>query len=89
MRIDPQRMVPITEPKPREAGSRRDTGGHAAAGDVVSLSDAAAAASEPRPSGVTAKIARIRELLAEGKYPIDFDQLASRIVDDELARRSR
>ena len=86
MRIDPQRMVPITEPKPREAGGRRDTSS-ADKSAVVQLSEAATAAAEPGPSGVTARIAQIREALAKDAYPIDFDLLSSRIVDDEIGRR--
>jgi hypothetical protein len=88
MRIDPTRLAPITtDPRPRDARGDADV----AKDDepsVVTLSPAAAARSEGPASGVTARIAKIRELLARDAYPIDLDQLATGIVDDEVARRS-
>jgi flagellar biosynthesis anti-sigma factor FlgM len=57
---------------------------------VVSLSSAGTSATSgmrdlPDPK-VQARIAQIRQQLQNGSYPIDLDELASRIADDELVR---
>jgi flagellar biosynthesis anti-sigma factor FlgM len=55
------------------------------ASSVVKLSSAATSIDGPSPT-ITARIAQIRSLLSNGEYPVDLDQLASRIVDDEFLR---
>jgi anti-sigma28 factor (negative regulator of flagellin synthesis) len=88
MRIDPTTLVSITEPRERTATpSGRQHGSPSA---VVALGEAATAA---RTSGedptVTARIARIREELADGSYVVDLDKLSANILDDELERGGR
>ena len=74
------------------AGESRDTRAAAkpatSEASVVRLSSAGVAVSNSSTSEdhVTAKVSHIRALLAKGEYPVDLDQLASRIVDDELVR---
>jgi anti-sigma28 factor (negative regulator of flagellin synthesis) len=82
-------MVPITEPKPRDARAHEDGSTTPPRDDssIVDISDIASAAATSGPSsGITARIARIRELLVRGEYPVDLDMLAERIVDDEASR---
>ncbi len=89
MRIDPKVVVPISAQEPRDAQTPRARGTDA---DVVKLSPAATSAAsstgevDKADPEVTAKIAKIRSLLETGAYPIDLNQLASRILDDEKAR---
>jgi anti-sigma28 factor (negative regulator of flagellin synthesis) len=87
MRIDPKLVTPVsTQPRrePRPTGSTTKP----TPGAVVELSPAGAAASagSRSPAQVTARIDQIRTLLQKGDYAVDLDQLASRIVDDELLR---
>jgi len=95
MRIDPKVATsPITR-EPREAPASAGRTGDAkltGASSVVKLSIAGAAASAgAAPSGptTTARLQTIRAMLDKGDYPVDLDQLASRIVDDELVRAGR
>ncbi|MEJ7601879.1 MAG: flagellar biosynthesis anti-sigma factor FlgM [Kofleriaceae bacterium] len=45
-----------------------------------------AAASDETSPVMSARLDKIRAMLDTGTYPIDLDQLASRIVDDEWLR---
>jgi anti-sigma28 factor (negative regulator of flagellin synthesis) len=86
MRVEPKVVVPVTHHEPRDAApaAKGDT---PAAASIVKLSSAATAATTPREStGITGRLERIRALLDKGEYPVDLDQLASRIVDDEIVR---
>jgi anti-sigma28 factor (negative regulator of flagellin synthesis) len=95
MRIDPKVVTtPITrdardsQPAAGKPRSARITG----TSSVVKLSIAGSAASaEAAPSGptTTARLQTIRAMLDRGDYPVDLDQLASRIVDDEFLRAGR
>lgn len=85
MRIDPNAVVPSTlESTPPLRRRAAATPG----ASVVKLSSAGAAlTAEPAPSPTTtSRLERIRAMLDAGEYPIDLDQLASRIVDDDLLR---
>jgi anti-sigma28 factor (negative regulator of flagellin synthesis) len=95
MRIAPKVVTPQITREPRESQpSAGKTGSAAASGasSVVKLSTAGtAAAAGVAPSGptTTARLQTIRAMLDKGDYPVDLDQLASRIVDDELVRMGR
>jgi flagellar biosynthesis anti-sigma factor FlgM len=95
MRIDPKVVVPVSANEPRDAQAPRAQGTAPPASSVVTLSSAASSAQASASSAadevssspeVTTKIAKIRSLLESGAYPIDLNQLASRILDDERAR---
>ncbi len=85
MRIDPTALTAIHEPRTREASS-----GPRPAGDQASVVSLGAAANASQAGGldpaITARIGRIRELLASGEYQVNLDQLAERILDDDAAR---
>lgn len=85
MRIDPTALTAIHDPRTRETSPGARPADDQAS--VVSLGAAATRASGTDPS-VTARIGRIRELLASGDYQVDLDQLAERILDDDVARSS-
>jgi anti-sigma28 factor (negative regulator of flagellin synthesis) len=95
MRIDPKAVTPPiardtrdSQPQVSRSGALDSSG----ASSVVKLSIAGAAASAgAAPSGptTTARLQTIRAMLDKGDYPVDLDQLASRIVDDELVRVGR
>jgi flagellar biosynthesis anti-sigma factor FlgM len=83
MRIDPKVVVSPTQldtTKPRASGTTPPKGG-----DVVQLSAAASAASQAQPTN-SERLEKIRALIDAGEYAINLDQLASRIVDDEVMR---
>lgn len=86
MRIDPTTIAAITPPRERPMATAAAPKAHDPAA-VVSLGQGATAlqASSTDP-GITTRIARIRELLADGDYVVDLDQLAGRILDDDEAR---
>ncbi len=92
MRIDPKPSVQPVSTEPRETPRAAGQAPGAAAATVVALSAAGSAAanatSEPH-SGMTARLDKIRKLIAENRYPIDLDKLADRITDDELMRTRR
>lgn len=37
-------------------------------------------------SGNAARVQQLRQEIAEGRYRVDYDELASKIADDELSR---
>ena len=69
-------------------GAARPGSGEAASGDSVTLTGAAQAmnsggeASEAAPFN-EAKVAEIREAIAQGNYPIDNEELADRMMELE------
>jgi anti-sigma28 factor (negative regulator of flagellin synthesis) len=85
MRIDPTALTAIHEPRTREAST-----GPRPADDQASVVSLGAAASASRSGGldpaITARIGKIRELLAGGNYHVDLDKLSERILDDDEAR---
>lgn len=94
MRIDPK-AVAQTPTAPRETvavapttlAPARAGAAPPAGASIVKLSSAGAAASADSTSPtVTARLDRIRTLLDRGEYPVDLDQLAARIVDDDMLR---
>jgi anti-sigma28 factor (negative regulator of flagellin synthesis) len=95
MRIDPKAVTPPIarqarepQPSPGSAGDATVSG----VSSVVKLSIAGSAASAgAAPSGptTTTRLQTIRAMLDKGDYPVDLDQLASRIVDDEFVRAGR
>lgn len=86
MRIDPTTIVPISEGRTRTTAQATRTPAEGAS--VVRLGDqaTAAAAASPLEPEVAARISRVRELLSAGEYEVDLDQLAERILDDDVAR---
>jgi flagellar biosynthesis anti-sigma factor FlgM len=98
MRIETKPVVPVSnEPKSGQPAASSAPPAPAAAlttpAAVVSLSSAGTSATAqikikdmPDPK-VQARIAQIRQQLQTGSYPIDLDELAARIADDELARK--
>lgn len=90
MRIDSTTAptpITTTEPKTSQVATGKSTGTTEAS--VVKLSSAGVAASSVSEPDITAKLSHIRSLLEKGEYPVDLDQLASRIVDDEVVRGKR
>ena len=85
MRIDPTALTAIHEPRTREAST-----GPRPADDTASVVSIGAAARSSGSSSlepaISARISRIRELLGNGDYQVDLDQLAGRILDDDVAR---
>jgi flagellar biosynthesis anti-sigma factor FlgM len=95
MRIDPKAVTSPISRDAREApaSTTRNAGAPASgASAVVRLSSAgtavAAGAAGAGPT-TTTRLQTIRAMLDKGEYPVDLDQLASRIVDDELVRAGR
>lgn len=87
MRIDPNVVVsPVASPT-AERSERREPASPSAPNAVVLLSSAARARNEAgvEPS-IAGRLERIRAMIDAGEYPVDLDLLASRIVDDEIAR---
>jgi len=86
MRIDPKVVSPVSTEKSREHAPPAKTDAPAGS-SIVKLSSAATAATTANENtGMTGRLERIRALLDKGEYPVDLDQLASRIVDDEIVR---
>lgn len=86
MRIDPNVVVTPTQLDTTKSRGTTGTTPAAKSGDVVELSAAATAvAPETQPTN-TERLVKIRALLDAGHYAVDLDQLAARIVDDEVAR---
>lgn len=97
MRIDSQPTIaPVTndpksgQPAAQASGTSSPPASSPAA--VVTLSAAGSQATSqiqikdmPDPK-VQARIAQIRQQLQDGSYPIDLDELANRIADDEVVR---
>ena len=85
MRIDPTALTAIHEPRTREASA-----GPRPAADQASVVSLGAAARTTTTNSldpvISARIGRIRELLASGEYQVHLDQLAERILDDDVAR---
>lgn len=88
MRIDPTALTAIHEPRTREASTGpRPAADQASQASVVSLGAAAHASQTSKlDPAISARIGRIRELLSSGEYTVDLDQLAERILDDDVAR---
>jgi flagellar biosynthesis anti-sigma factor FlgM len=95
MRIETQPVTPVSnDPKsdPPAAQAASPAGRAASPSAVVKLSPggtSAAASAELKETHdlkVQARILEIREQLRNGSYPVDLDELARRIVDDELSR---
>jgi len=87
MRIDRQNVTPVTDSKPRNSAAA-EAQKAPSPGDPSSVVKVAATTTEKDgvDPAVAQRIERVRALLAKGAYPIDFDKLASRIVDDDRAR---
>ncbi len=86
MRIDPKVVVSpiqLETTKPRASGTTPPAKG--AGASVVELSAAATSVGGAQPTN-TERLEKIRALLDAGEYAVDLDQLASRIVDDEVMR---
>jgi|JI10StandDraft_1071094.scaffolds.fasta_scaffold28396_8 anti-sigma28 factor (negative regulator of flagellin synthesis) len=85
MRIDPATITPITDAERRPGPAPTRNSGQPAS--VVSLGpDVSAAASGEVSPEISARVSRVRELLAKGDYVVDLDRLAANILDDDLAR---
>jgi anti-sigma28 factor (negative regulator of flagellin synthesis) len=87
MRIDPNAVAvtATTADATKPVSTRRRPSTKPAS--VVKLSSAGAAlTTEAVSPRTTARLERIRALLDAGEYPIDLDQLATRIVDDDVLR---
>ena len=88
MRIDPKHttVIPVAPKVSRDLAPATASEKSSRTGDVVSLSPAGAAMVERAKSPVSDRIEHLKALVARGEYKVDVDLLASRIVDDELAR---
>jgi anti-sigma28 factor (negative regulator of flagellin synthesis) len=53
---------------------------------IESTSSRAAAAGVKLGESITSHLQEVRRQIAEGSYPIDFDRLAEKILEDETAR---
>lgn len=82
MRIDPKTppVPPVAVPSERDPVVPKRTRRESAT--VVKLSSAAAGAAEARDAEAAEKVARLRELVETGRYEVDLDRLAARLVDD-------
>lgn len=90
MRIDPKLFVaptttataaPDTQQPKR---SKRNTGA-----SVVSLSAAGAAVVSDGDEGeMSPRVERLKMMVEQGTYQVDLEALASRIVDDDIMRRT-
>lgn len=90
MRIDPTIITPITDaPRRPTAPPARGAGQDAAVVSLGADASAAAASSSGVSPEISARVSRVRELLANGEYVVDLDKLASRILDDDLAREGQ
>lgn len=88
MRIDPKVVVSPTQLETTKPGADRRTGAAPSTGgasSVVELSSAAKSMRTAEPTN-SERLDKIRALLDAGEYAVDLDQLASRIVDDEVMR---
>lgn len=89
MRIDPKVAIsPVTRDAPQTPSTAKSDAA-ASGASVVKLSAAGASASAGAAAvapTTTSRLQTIRAMLDKGDYPVDLDQLASRIVDDELLR---
>jgi anti-sigma28 factor (negative regulator of flagellin synthesis) len=92
MRIEGKPSPVIADPPSSDRAktvSNRPDSGEPRGAVVLSIGDAAAklAASSARLSeSVSARLQEVRRMIADNSYPIDFDRLAERILDDESAR---
>jgi anti-sigma28 factor (negative regulator of flagellin synthesis) len=88
MRIDPTTITPITDAERKTAPAPARGGNQPAS--VVSLgAEVSAAASAEISPEISARVSRVRELLANGDYVVDLDRLAANILDDDLAREDQ
>lgn len=89
MRTDPKAVAAsqtaLESAQPPAEGERRSRPGSTPPASVAAPPPAAGTAGA-RPVAVTARLERIRAMLEAGEYPVDLDQLAARIVDDDLLR---
>ncbi len=89
MRIDPKLFVaptstPSATPEPQTKRSKRNTGA-----SVVSLSAAGAAVVADGDDGeMSPRVERLKMMVEQGTYQVDLEALASRIVDDDIMRRT-
>lgn len=91
MRIDPNlSVVPVSSDASKPATTAKSTQAQAPSqASVVALSTAGAAVvADPDAASAaqTAKIEKLRMAVEKGTYKVDFETLASRIVDDDLGR---
>jgi len=94
MRIDPKVVIPpiardTYDSQPSPAKSRAAAASDASSIVKLSIAGTALSAEAPASPTTTARLQTIRAMLDRGDYPVDLDQLASRIVDDELTRVGR
>lgn len=92
MRIDPNlSVVPVSSDASKPATTAKSSQAQAPSqqASVVALSTAGAAVvADPDAASAaqTAKIEKLRMAVEKGTYKVDFETLASRIVDDDLGR---
>jgi flagellar biosynthesis anti-sigma factor FlgM len=86
MRIDPRVSVSPVDSQKSDAKPKAPAAPSGSASVVVLSSAASALGSDETPQTITARLEKIRAMLARGTYPVDLDLLASRIVDDESMR---
>jgi anti-sigma28 factor (negative regulator of flagellin synthesis) len=80
MRINPTALAALSEPRTRDT-SPPLAGPAAQPSAVVSLSAAESAArGGPLTAEMEARVDRVRRRLAAGKYTVDLDRLAARIL---------
>lgn len=86
MRIEPNVVVsPISQESPRAQTPSAPPTAPAAA-SVVQLSAAASHPAASTQPAINMRVEKIRAMLQTGEFPVDLDELASRIVDDETLR---
>lgn len=90
MRIDPSTLSAVAAPTNLRVREPDPSPPVQSPSSVVSLGEAAAsAAAPPLDAAHTERLGRLREMIAAGKYTVDLEQLASRILDDDMARSGR
>jgi flagellar biosynthesis anti-sigma factor FlgM len=88
MRINGSGNPPIETNRQRSPkGTPAEGHDHSSPAAVVSIGQAAKAASTSAvDSSVRSRLEQVRAALERGEYSVDLDRLASRIIDDEVAR---
>jgi anti-sigma28 factor (negative regulator of flagellin synthesis) len=90
MRVDLKVISPVpVEDKPRAAARGSESPPPAGHGSAAIVALSCVDAHHGTPAAVTAKIERIRELIARGEYAVDLDVLATRVVDDDILRTEK
>jgi flagellar biosynthesis anti-sigma factor FlgM len=86
MRIEPKVATPVhSESREPSKAASADKGTPASVVHLSAAGTSATRSHDPQPA-TTQRLAKIRESIQRGSYPVDLDKLAARIVEDEFTR---